>query len=85
MVARWIAAARSRPQRATDSWYIGAAPAMKKPPLRPLAPDATARASSSSTERPASSSCHAHASPPTPPPITHTSAVASSRSAGRAA
>src|SRR5207249_4078935 len=48
-------------------------PRSAKPPLRPLAPVAIARASCTRTRRPASASTRAHAHPVTPPPTIATS------------
>ena len=54
----------------------------EKPPLRPLAPPATSRASQRSTRLPACASLSAAVQPVTPAPTTTTSAAPSSLTAG---
>ena len=61
-----------------------APPRSAKPPFRPLAPDAIARASRRRTRTPACASVSAHEQPVTPPPTTTTSGSAPSRIAGSA-
>src|SRR5262245_23382695 len=76
-------AARSRPHISRISVYIGPAPAMKNPPLRPVAPLATVRRSSTSTDTPRRASRQAVAMPPMPAPITQTSHARAPSSGGR--
>src|SRR3954465_1738219 len=59
-----------------------APPRSAKPPFRPLAPGAPARASRRRTRTPASASVSAHEQPVTPPPTTTTSGTPRSRLAG---
>ena len=61
------------PNRSRACGYEIANPRSAKPPLRPLAPHATRRASNRRTRSPASASVSAHEQPVTPPPITTTS------------
>ena len=82
-VRAYIARARSAPNRSRASLWKAAMPAIRKPPLRPLAPPATVPASSSTVSMPCCASRRAQESPPTPPPITHASTSTSPSSGGR--
>ena len=60
-------------ERGSASWWAGAAPATRNPPLRPLAPPAAVRASTTVQSTPRSARCQAQERPAMPAPITSTS------------
>src|ERR687894_611861 len=79
-----MARARLGPSRLRASLWNTAVPAIRKPPLRPLAPPATVPASSSSTSTPRRARASAHDRPAPPPPTTQASTSTSPSRGGRA-
>ncbi len=77
-VSRQYSAAASPPSHSRALSYAIAPPRRAKPPLRPLAPEATARASCTRTRLPLRASVSAAEMPVTPPPTIATSAEPSS-------
>src|SRR5581483_12412156 len=77
-----MAAARSRPSRATARWEKSGSPASRKPPLRPAAPDPTVPASSPTTDRPSRNASATALRPDPPRPTTQTSAATGASSPG---
>src|SRR5215218_2334850 len=77
-----VSSVRRQRSACREDAYGLAVPRSAKPPLRPLAPPPTRRASRTLTRTPASARTRAQARPVTPPPTTATSTRSSRSNAG---